>query len=444
MDPNEANIPVEDAMRIGLKLQHSGRIDEAASVYRQILLAYPDQPDALHFLGMVCYQKGQIDESAALIRKAVEVSPTYTDAYNNLGNVLDQSGQHEAAITAYKRVIAIDPEHWDALNNLAILLSRRGECEEAEATFRTVIRLKPEFADAHYNLGNTLVMLARQSEAIAAFRQTLAINPRHIEAYKGLGMTLYESGESDAAAEVFSRWLDISPDHPMALHMLAVCAGRQAPWRASDGYITRSFDRLAESFDEHLHALDYRAPSLVIEAIRRELGVAWSDLSILDAGCGTGLCGPLLRPFAQHLIGVDLSSGMLSRAREKAVYDDLVQSELTELLLANPASYDLIACVDTLVYFGDLSRVFRAAAQALKPGGLLAFSIEKAGRLAIGAGFEINMRGRYAHTADYLRITLKVSNLSVRSFRLSILRMEAGQSVEGMVVVAEMTAAHGS
>ena len=438
MDPNEVNIPVEDAIRIGLRLQHTGRIDEAARVYRQILEAYPDQPDALHFLGMVCYQKGKIDESLALIRKAVEVSPEYTDAYNNLGNVLDQRGQHEEAIVAYKHVIAIDPEHLDALNNLAVLLKRRGELEEAETTFRRVIRLKPGFADAHYNLGNTLVMLDRYREAVAAFRRTLAINPKHIEAYKSLGMTLYESGERDAAAEVFSCWLDISADHPIALHMLAVCAGRQVPLGASDGYITRSFDRFAESFDEHLDALDYRAPDLVIEAIRREYGIARSHLSILDAGCGTGLCGPLLQPFARHLIGVDLSSGMLSKARDKCVYDELVQGELTEFLRSHPESYDLIACVDTLVYFGDLSRFFRAAAQALLPGGLLAFSIEKAGRSAIGTGFEVNMRGRYAHTADYLKETLKESGLSVRSLSLSTLRMEAGQAVEGMVVVAKV------
>jgi predicted TPR repeat methyltransferase len=49
----------------------------------------------------------------------------------------------------------------------------------------------------------------------------------------------------------------------------------------------------------------------------------------LDAGCGTGLCGPLLRPYASELTGVDLSAGMLDRARPRQVYDHLEKGELS-------------------------------------------------------------------------------------------------------------------
>ena len=56
------------------------------------------------------------------------------------------------------------------------------------------------------------------------------------------------------------------------------------------------------------------------------------SLDVLDAGCGTGLCGPLVAPYARRLSGVDLSAGMLARAKEKNVYDALVQGELTEYL----------------------------------------------------------------------------------------------------------------
>ena len=49
------------------------------------------------------------------------------------------------------------------------------------------------------------------------------------------------------------------------------------------------------------------------------------QLDVLDAGCGTGLCGPLLAPYARRLIGVDLSEGMLALAKEKHVYDALIK-----------------------------------------------------------------------------------------------------------------------
>jgi hypothetical protein len=51
---------------------------------------------------------------------------------------------------------------------------------------------------------------------------------------------------------------------------------------------------------------------------------------------------------------------MLDRAREKNVYDELVQGELTEYLRGRGGTFDLIVSADTLVYFGDLEDVVAA------------------------------------------------------------------------------------
>ena len=51
-------------------------------------------------------------------------------------------------------------------------------------------------------------------------------------------------------------------------------------------------------------------------------------LDVLDAGCGTGLCGALVAPFARRLLGVDLSEGMLAHAMEKSVYHELFKAKL--------------------------------------------------------------------------------------------------------------------
>ncbi|MCX4239251.1 class I SAM-dependent DNA methyltransferase [Paraliomyxa miuraensis] len=63
------------------------------------------------------------------------------------------------------------------------------------------------------------------------------------------------------------------------------------------------------------------------------------DLDVLDAGCGTGLCAPLLRPLARTLVGVDLSGKMLDQARRRGGYDELIEAELTEMLDAHAARY---------------------------------------------------------------------------------------------------------
>ena len=96
---------------------------------------------------------------------------------------------------------------------------------------------------------------------------------------------------------------------------------------------------------------------------------ASKSLDVLDAGCGAGLCGPLIAPCARRLVGVDLSGRMLAQARDKNVYDELIQRELTSYLRDSPAVFDAIVSADTLVYFGPLRDVVAAAARALRPGG---------------------------------------------------------------------------
>ena len=108
------------------------------------------------------------------------------------------------------------------------------------------------------------------------------------------------------------------------------------------------------------------------------LGPPQCALDVLDAGCGTGLCAPLLKPYARSLADVDLSGGMLAKALSRAIYDQLVESEISRLLDERAAQFDVIASADTLCYFGDLASVVQAARTALRPQGWLAFTLERA------------------------------------------------------------------
>ena len=187
------------------------------------------------------------------------------------------------------------------------------------------------------------------------------------------------AGRVDEAIAVYHEWLQVDPGNAVALHMLAACTGEAAPQRASDSYVRDTFDAFAGSFDQVLDPLGYRAPSLIGEFLEQVLPAADGALLIADAGCGTGLCADFLRPRAKQLVGVDLSPGMLARARARKKYDQLVEAELSAWLGSQRQAYDLIVSADTLCYFGALDQPLSAAASALRPAGRLVFTVE-AGR----------------------------------------------------------------
>jgi predicted TPR repeat methyltransferase len=174
---------------------------------------------------------------------------------------------------------------------------------------------------------------------------------------------------------------------------------------------------------------------LIIDALATVLSPPDAALDILDAGCGTGLCGPLLRPYARKLIGVDLSAKMLAKAAGRKTYDDLVKCELTEFLNRQTEAYEVIASADTLCYFGKLEPAFQAAAQSLKPGGILAFTLEDTGDE--GPDSRLNSHGRYAHTRSYVAGAIKAAGLDIHSAKSVLLRNEGKQPVTGHLVVAK-------
>jgi predicted TPR repeat methyltransferase len=391
--------PLHQAM----DLQRQGLLAEAESIYLQFLRAEPRHVDALHEFGVLRMRQGRPDEAIELVKRSLSLAPRNAVAWNSLANML----------------LGKDPK-------------------AAELAYRNATSLKPDYTEAWYNLGNFLRDQQRPQEALGCYRRVLELKPRFRGAYENIAR--FATGRSEIAAEAYRAWLEAEPDNAVARHMAAAHSGQAAPPRADDAYVIDIFNRGAESFDTVLAKLEYAAPELVIGALQGALSAAERSLAVLDAGCGTGLCGPLLRSSARRLVGVDLSAGMLAKARERQVYDELHEAELVAFMRANPLSYDAVVSADTLVYFGVLEDAIDAAAAALRPGGLLTFTVE-AEPAESTRRFRLHESGRYSHGVNYVRECISAARLELLQFEPGVLRKEGGADVAGHVVLARKVAA---
>ena len=438
--PAPAELTVSDAIQLAVGLQQKGFVEAAAEIYSRVLSAVPDQVDALHFLGVCLRQLGQADEGLRLVERAVAEAPSHVDARNSLGNLYLERGRLEEAREAYQQVVAQRPEFAAAHANLGVVFQRLEDKVGAEAAFRRALAVDPHYASALHNLGSLLWDEDKMDEALTCFREALTLMPYDGDSYRRLGATLSAMGRKEEAIPVYQRWMELEPDHPLAPHMLAACLGENVPTRASDSFVEYTFDSFAGSFDKVLARLEYRAPTLVAEAVGAAVGAPAGTLDVLDVGAGTGLCGPLLRGFARRLVGIDLSKGMLDKARERDCYDALEVAELTAYLREHPRAYDLIVSADTLCYFGDLTDALAAASGAMRPGGRVIFTVEHLtdapAAPGTAAGFFLNPHGRYSHREEYVRDRLTAAGLTPVSFERAVLRTENKRPVDGLVVTA--------
>jgi predicted TPR repeat methyltransferase len=431
------HVDARDALLMAVQFHQQGYLDAAQELYGRLLQLEPRNANALHYLGVLLHARGRSDEAIECMRQSIEIDPEVPDWHANVGNVLLHLRRLDDAAVEYAVALRLAPDNAAILNNLGALRRVQRRFPEAEAAFLKALDLDSTRADAHANLGNLYGDMGRLKQAFKHYCEAVVLDPKLYPARTMLGIAYHSLGRFEEAAKVYRDWAAEEPDNPLPRHYLAACTGEAVPDRAQDDYVEATFDAFADSFDGKLQQLAYRAPQLVADAVARIHDEARRRFDILDAGCGTGLCGPLVSPYARRLVGVDLSSRMLEKAALRGVYDELQKGELTAYLDGVTQSFDLVISADTLCYFGKLEAVAKAAHNALRAHGWLVFTLESIVDGESAEDFRLNPHGRYSHNLDYVGAVLRDAGFdSVEADSLD-LRTEAGLPVRGWLISAQ-------
>jgi tetratricopeptide (TPR) repeat protein len=199
----------------------AGRVERAAAVYRKILNKMPDNPDALHLLGVIALGEGRPERAVQLIGKAVAAVPDFAEAHSNLGNAQRAAGRLGEACVSYRRAIALQPDFALAHNNLGRILCEQGDFAAALASCERAVALGPHLAETHNNLGNALRALGRLDAAEAAFRRALQLEPDSAGRLTNLANVLADLDRRDEALTCYRRAIVLDPGYVLAHYGLA-------------------------------------------------------------------------------------------------------------------------------------------------------------------------------------------------------------------------------
>jgi tetratricopeptide (TPR) repeat protein len=198
----------------------AGNLQEAEVIYRAILEVQPNEPDALHLLGLVAHQVGNNKTAINLLEKAISVNPNASDFYFHCAEAYLALHKNDLAITRYKQALAIKPDYVDVLNNLGLALHKLKRYEETITHYEQAIVLKPDYAEAHNNLANSLQELDRQQEAITHYEQAIVLKPDYAEAHYNLGNTLQKLDRQQEAIIHYEQAIVLKPDYAEAHYNL--------------------------------------------------------------------------------------------------------------------------------------------------------------------------------------------------------------------------------
>ncbi|MBN2284234.1 MAG: tetratricopeptide repeat protein [Deltaproteobacteria bacterium] len=456
---------LHDALRSAVEYQRTGKFDKAEVMYRRILASVPDDADIHCNLGAALSAQGKLEDAEGILRRALHLQPGHIHALFNLANVVKELGRGgEAAALfeevlgkdprhrgawfnlgnlcrdrqdigeakkCYQRVIAIDGSHAGALINLAHVLHEEGNTRDAIECCGQAITHDENNAAAHFNMGKLLRETGDIPGAIASYRRSAALDPADHRAFYSLGNIYKDAGRYDEAVTCFEKTLLLDPGNVMVPHLLAALRGERKG-SAPPEYVRELYDRYAEGFDRHLtETLRYRIPSVLKELIGRVAGADGRFASTIDLGCGTGLAGVEFRPLSDRLTGIDISPGMIVKARKREIYDMLLVGDLLTHMEETTERYDLFLAADVLIYTGDLAPLFAAVHRSSLSGAWLGFSTERTDE----GGFLLRKTGRFAHAPSYIETTAGDHGFDVVVRQAETIRMENDRPIHGDVFI---------
>jgi predicted TPR repeat methyltransferase len=411
----------------------AGRMLDAEQCFEQSLALLPGRASTLANLGAVRVALGKSAQALAVLDEALALDDSQADAWFQRGIALAQLARNEDAVASLERATAIDAQCMPAWLHLGGLRNELHRHAQALAAFERALVLDAEHGEAWFRHGQTLQALDRHDEALESYERALALDPAQPQAWINRGGILRERGHAAGAAAAYRQALVHGGDAELIAFFLASVEGQgDAPAAAPRAHVQQLFDAYAERFDAHLvQVLRYRGHELLCEALKRAADGRRFERA-LDLGCGTGLCGALIKPIAAHIDGVDLSAQMLEQARQLQVYDELRQADVTEHLAGTAQRYDLIVAGDVFTYIGDLDATFAAARRVLLAHGLFGFSVEAA-RDAVD--FELRGSLRFAHSRRHIEALARRHAFAVRGIQTQPLREDQQQPIDALYVV---------
>ncbi len=224
---------------LGIIFQQQGKLDEAVKSYQQAIDLKPDWVQAHYNLGNALRRQGKLDKAVESYQQAIAIKPD-PGIYNNLGNVLQQQNKLDEAVESYQQAIALKPDP-GIYNNLGNLLRRQNKLDEAVESYQQAIALKPDLAEAYHNLGNALQRQDKLEAAVKSYQQALQLKPDP-GVYNNLGNALQRQDKLEAAVKSYQQAIALKPNLTEAYQNLGNALQQQG-----------KLDEAIESYQQALH-----------------------------------------------------------------------------------------------------------------------------------------------------------------------------------------------
>jgi tetratricopeptide (TPR) repeat protein len=193
----------------------AGNLAGATAHLDTVLAAGPDNPVALHLMGVVHLMRRQPAAAIPYFDRALAAKPGSAEFLADRAIAHLTLGRKSAGVSDLEAALASNPKHERALYNLALARLEAREFDAAAELFRRVLRVNANQVDALVHLGVAEASAGRPRQAIPSLRRAVELASRHPLARTNLANALLEAGDPEAAAREYRA---VIKDRPGDIH----------------------------------------------------------------------------------------------------------------------------------------------------------------------------------------------------------------------------------
>lgn len=393
-------------------LDISGRADE---LYQFICSFYPrlkQDERVLCFAAFYAALFWNMEQADYFLKKALKINK-YSVLQNNFFYISLAAKNQEEKIISFGAKALDDRENnpvvWLALGNAYAVL---GQNKAAGEAYETLSRLTEISDDIKLNWANVLIEEKKFEQAFDLLNQISDFSDTLFLLMRDVLFAMRRIGRENEAREKAVFWRSMRSENPDVNYLCTAFLGEKTNESAPLSFVKLINEVYAvEQAERAADRKKYFGPEIldrVVQALELPIG---RSMNVLDIGCGSGAAADILSDFSRPagtLTGIDVSDIALDFAADKQVYNELEETDLISFCSGDPEKYDLIAGLDSLFYFGDLTPVLTAVKTALKPGGIFIFTVRAA---ESGRDFDPDIYGRFKHDPRFVSECISAAGL---------------------------------
>ena len=205
----------------GVAMFQRGYLEQAASSFKQVIAAKPEDPEAYYNLGTLYLRRNSLQDARHYLEQTVKLRPNHPEAWNNLGMVAAQEGRTDEAIRNFKQSLVLRPTYAIALANLGNIYRRQGDFEEGEKLLNRALEITPDDPEINYSLGMLYAQQNQLEQAARYLEKAVSLRPDYPDALNNLGVLFVRERRNADAEERFKTCIRVAPNFDQAYLNLA-------------------------------------------------------------------------------------------------------------------------------------------------------------------------------------------------------------------------------